>query len=468
VQGIGLGAHGWADSQPSWKKTMSFRVNTNVNAMSAYRNLSNTGMDLSRSITRLSTGLRINSAADDPAGLIASENFRAQISGAMDELSRLLRDARGLAVANGNSTVDANQKQANQTQLNNILGSITRISQTTSFGSKKLLNGSSGATATVNDVTNLETAYLTGTFGGLPVASNGVLNVQVTASAEQAVVTGTATYATGATTVGAGTFSINGTQFTTTAQTTRDQLIAMINDRESETGVYATVNGTNNIVLTSSQYGTNASVNLATSANGLILTTAGVSTDAGANAAATVTYAYGTNTVTSAFTSGQGLSLKDSDGNIIRLTAGGNRVATFNNAVQVMAGASSFQIGANADQTARLNLGNFTAGALGIATLDITGSDMTAALNAIDAAVQIVSTARANVGSFMRNTVESNIRSLSITKESLVATESSIRDIDVAEEMTTFTKLQILQQSGLSVLAQANSAPQSVLALLRG
>src|SRR4026208_1015299 len=102
---------------------MSFRVNTNVNAMNALRNVGQTGMGLSASINKLSTGLRINSAADDPAGLIISENFRTQIAGidqamrnsqdavnyaktaegALDEVSRLLRDARALAVAAGNS-----------------------------------------------------------------------------------------------------------------------------------------------------------------------------------------------------------------------------------------------------------------------------------------------------------------------------------------------------------------------------
>ncbi|HRK23093.1 MAG TPA: flagellin, partial [Fimbriimonadaceae bacterium] len=100
---------------------MSFRVNTNVNAMNALRNVGMTGMELGRSISKLSTGLRITSAADDPAGLIISENFRAQISGidqairnnqdavnyaktaegALDEVNRLLRDARTLAVAAG-------------------------------------------------------------------------------------------------------------------------------------------------------------------------------------------------------------------------------------------------------------------------------------------------------------------------------------------------------------------------------
>jgi flagellin len=104
---------------------------------------------------------------------------------------------------------------------------------------------------------------------------------------------------------------------------------------------------------------------------------------------------------------------------------------------------------------------------LGLGTVDITGSSTEVALEALDSAINTVATRRANIGSFMKNTVESNMRSLSIAKENLAATESSIREVDVAQEMTNYTKLQILQQSGMSMLAQANSAPQSVLSLLR-
>ncbi|MBC8064464.1 MAG: flagellin, partial [Chlorobia bacterium] len=90
------------------------------------------------------------------------------------------------------------------------------------------------------------------------------------------------------------------------------------------------------------------------------------------------------------------------------------------------------------------------------------------ALKVIDAAIESVSKSRGQIGSFQRNVLESNIRSLGTARENLAATESTIRDTDVAAEMTNFTKLQILQQAGLSVLSQANAAPQSVLSLLRG
>ena len=131
--------------------------------------------------------------------------------------------------------------------------------------------------------------------------------------------------------------------------------------------------------------------------------------------------------------------------------------------------ASQFQIGSNSGQTASLSIGNFSASTLGISALDLTSaSGASTALTAIDTAIDTVTKARGDIGSFQRNTLESNIRSLGIAKENLSATESTIRDTDVASEMTNFTKLQILQQAGMSMLAQANSAPQSVLSLLRG
>jgi len=154
---------------------MSFTINTNLAAMTALQNLSNTGDQLSQSITRLSSGLRINSAADDPAGLISATAFQAQIGGVnqaitnsndainyvktaeggLTEVSSLLQSARSLAVAAGNSgTLTAAQIQADQSQLNSIVSSITRIAQTTQYGTKNLLDGSSGVASSVTDGAN--------------------------------------------------------------------------------------------------------------------------------------------------------------------------------------------------------------------------------------------------------------------------------------------------------------------------
>jgi flagellin len=475
---------------------MSFRVNTNVAAMNALRNVGQTGSDFSTSMTRLSTGLRINSAADDPAGLIISESFRAQLTGidqavrnsqdainyaktaegALDEVNRLLRDARGLAVAAGNTgTLSSSAIQANQSQLSSITSSVTRIAQNTQFGTKKLLDGSSGVNAAVTAGSLVGSINLGGQFAGAAVTANTSVVATLTQAATQATHTAK-TVAIGAT-VGAGSFSINGVTFTSDATTTAQQAIDSINASQGQTGVVATHNGTA-IVLSSTAYGSNAKIELA-DANGVVRTGAGSTSAAGTNALATVQVGTATALFTSSQNGNNGLTLSDADGNSIRLTAAGNVTASVQNATigQVTVGTSQFQIGGNAGQTTNLSLGNFAASQLGggvvagknLSNLDLTTASGAAdALKVIDAAIESVAKSRGQIGSFQRNTLESNIRSLGVARENLAATESTIRDTDVAAEMTNFTKLQILQQAGLSMLGQANAAPQSVLSLLRG
>jgi flagellin len=478
---------------------MSFRVNTNVSAMNALRNLNATGMQFAGSINKLSTGLRINTAADDPAGLIASENFRAQISGveqaiknsqdalnyaktaegALDEISRLMRESRSLAVLSANTgTLSTSQLQANQTQIDLITRSIDRIAQQTQFGRKKILDGSAGVNAVIVDSVNLKSLTLGGEIGTQTLTAGGSMTVDVTTAATKAEHIGTratasadlATYQ--ATALGAsGSFSINGLTFNVAATDTFGAVVQKINEASGQTGVVAEAvhDGANGqIVLRQTTYGSNFKVNLV-DASGVIQAVSGTVSVAGVDAVADVTVgALNPVTFTAGFNGADGLSLSDSKGNRIVLTEAGNAVATLANVAQVTVGTAQFQIGGNAGQTTQLSIPNFSATALGFAGLDVTtAAGATAAITAIDDAIDALNLKRGEIGSFMRNILESNIRSLGVAKENLSATESQIRDTDIADEMTTFTKLQILQQSGLSVLAQANAAPQAVLSLLR-
>ncbi len=470
--------------------------------MNALRNVSNTNMDFSKSITRLSTGLRINSAADDPAGLIISESFRAQLSGidaatrnnqdavnmvktaegALDEVNRLLRDARTLSVSSANTgTLNSSQLQANQNQLNSIVNSITRIAQQTQFGTKKLLDGSAGVQASVTSSANVSSMYFSGQFNGSAITTNSLVTMTVSTAATQASIAGATIYTNTTDTVAAGQLSINGYTFTTTSATTIGDLINQINSVSSQTGVTADLTSGTGVSLKSIEYGTKGSIVLSDAAG--ILNTSGTSTAAGTNAVASITVdtngstAGGLSTVT--FTGGRsgasGLVLSDNDGNTISITPGASTSATSIGYLSV--GSATFQVGGNANQTANLSLGNFVASQLGsgvvaglnLSNLDITSQDgSTNAMKVIDQAINDISRARGEMGSFQRNILDSNIRALGVARENLSASESSIRDTDIASEMTMFTKLQILQQSGLSVLAQANSAPQQVLSLLRG
>src|SRR5438874_10148595 len=155
---------------------MSLRINTNVTALNAVGNLERTSLAVATSIERLSSGLRINRAADDPAGLIISEGLRAQIDGinqaisnsqdsnnliktaegGLNEVNSLLRSIRQLAVHASNTGVnDATAVQADQTQIQSAIDSINRISSQTQFGSRNLLDGTAGISASVIDTARI-------------------------------------------------------------------------------------------------------------------------------------------------------------------------------------------------------------------------------------------------------------------------------------------------------------------------
>ncbi len=477
-----------------------FSINTNVNALQAINALSSTQKAMSASMTKLSTGLRINTAADDPAGLIASKRNSAQISsmtqaesntqdainysktadGALDEVNTLLENARTLAVASGNSaTLTPDQLAANQQQLSSIVSSITRISTTTQYGTKKLLDGSAGTQSAVTAGDKLTSLTVGGTFGGSTLTANNNVSIDVTQAATQASVTSRA-FASSSTAVGsanAGSFTINGTTFNASATTTAADLVDMVNKATNSTGVVASYES-GAVVLKSNSYGSKAAVNLVDSTGVLRSAGSGSTSVTGVDATATVTIGSATAAFTGSVGSGDGTTLADADGNTFKLTAAGNAVATIANAGQVTVGSSQFQIGANQGQTSQLSLGNFAAtelgkGSGGTAT-DLTALDLTTtagatdALTVIDKAISDVTTARGKIGNFQKNVLESNARNLSVAKENLTATQSQITDVDVASEMTNYTKLQILQSTGMAILGQAKSGPQSVLQLLQG
>jgi len=470
-------------------------------AMNALRNVSMTNAEFGQSINRLSTGLRINSGADDPAGLQISEGFRAQISGidqalrnnqdatnyaktaegALSEVNKLLRDARSLALANSNdATLTTTQKQANANQLTSILSSVDRISQNTQFGAKRILNGSAGVTATLTDATKVATLAIGGRIGAQDITASGGVSITVSAPAVQAKTTVVqsrdlgALAGSGAALIGAanaGSFAINGVNFTASAGMSNNQLRDMVNARSADTGVTTQIinnAGNGAFQFTANQFGTIGNAIQVTSSSTAAMAAAGTLTlSGGINAAATVTVGslLAVNFDTAA--GDDGLTLKDVNGNTVKLTQTGNTAGT-STVGQVLAGSAQFQIGGNANQTVNLSLASSSSTTLGLGSLDIMSTASSAtALAAIDTAIESVSASRGNIGNFMRNVLESNTRALGISRENLAATESTIRDVDVAAEMTAFTRYQILQQSGMAMLTQANQAPQAVLALLK-
>lgn len=487
-----------------------------MSALNALRNVERASDGFGRSIEKLASGLRINRSADDPAGLIRSEDLRAQIAGleqaiansqdatnlvktaegALEEVHNLLRSMRQLAVASGNTgTNDLTALQANQNQINSAIDSINRIAAQTQFGTKKLLDGTAGVSAVVTDFTRVGGMFFGGSvFGSVGGAASqeyaigtGTITIDVTTAATRASITGNRGY-TPATAIiqTSASVVINGVSFSTQAGTTTIQsFVDQINSQSSVTGVVAELvdNGTNlNVRLRAREYGANFSVTV-NDQQAILFTAATTSSASGTNATATVSV---TNidggVVTVLFTGGKaagdsGLKLTDAKGNVILLNEAGNDTTSGDGAVgRTSAGQLEFQIGANAGQVARFSINNMRADKIGtgvVAGKSLKDIDVTKtggaeeALKIIDAAISQVSKLRGDMGAFQKNVLESNMRSLSVAKENLTATESAIRDTNFAEEISRFTKFQILQQAGMSVLGQANFAPQGVLQLIR-
>jgi flagellin len=446
--------------------------------------------------------------------LIRSEDLRAQIAGleqaiansqdatnlvktaegALDEMHNLLRSMRQLAVASGNTgTNNQASLQANQNQIASAIDSINRIAAQTQFGTKKLLDGTAGTTAVVTNFQRVGGLFFGGSvFGSVGGAASqdyaigtGTITINVTTAATRAQLTGSRDYASATAIIQtSASVVINGVSFTTQAGTTTLQsFVDQINSQTSVTGVVAELvpNGNNlNVRLRAAEYGANFSVTV-NDQQAILHTAATTDSDTGVNAAATISVMnIDGGVVTVLFTGGKasgdsGLRLTDAKGNVILLNEAGNALGAA--AVgRTNKGQLEFQIGANAGQTARFSINNMRADKIGtgvVAGKSLKDVDVTKtggaeeALKIIDAAIQQVSKLRGDMGAFQKNVLESNMRSLSVAKENLTATESAIRDTNFAEEISRFTKFQILQQAGMSVLGQANFAPQSVLQLIR-
>jgi len=496
---------------------VSFRINTNVNALFALDNLSAVQSNLSTSIQRLSSGLRINSAADDPAGLVIASGLQAQVESinqaiantqdatnviktadaGLAAISPLLSNIRALAVHAANvGASDPSAAAADQAQIQAALQSIDRIASQTQFGNKKLLDGSAGVTATVSDSTNLSGINIGSTFGG-QVTQSGAVTITVNNAATRAQTIGTATYASvnsslafvnGTTTGSGGTVVINGQSITVTGSDTVQTLINKINNLASTTGVsanFSSANGSGTIVLSQQNYGANFRIVQQETAT-LINGTSGTNV-AGLNATVTVVAlardsAGTTSAVTSTFIGGRyssdsGLRVTDAYGNSILLTETGNSTAVSSkNVANIFAGNVQFQVGAFANQSVSISLGNVSARNLGttsvsgsnLSTIDVT--TVTGANNAItivDEAISQISKQRSALGAFQTQTLNATSNFLNTAVSNVSASLSSIRDTNVAQEVVTLTKNQIIFQAGQSALAQANQLPSAILNLLR-
>jgi flagellin len=495
---------------------MGLFINTNQSALNAQRQLNSTTNALGRSFERLSSGLRINGAKDDAAGLSITTRFSAQIrglnqavrnsndgislaqtaEGALNETTNILQRIRELAVQSANDTNNESDRTSLQAEVSQLKDELDRIAETTNFNGNKVLDGTflaqelqvganvgetlsvSVAGASTSDLARQARydgkSFVSETkFSGSNLSLNGT-KVRGTVTADDslsstgkdfsAIAKAAAindvsdstkvraivgeTKIDGEASVGAITlnassfFSINGSKiagFAITANDADGSLVDAINAVSDDTGVTASLTATGALSLTAAD-GRNIAV---TASDVTVSTRLGFNNLAsGTDVASTVAAAVA--------------------GSVTQFIATGKLTLQSN---------SNFELGI-ANSATLIGFQSFGSGVFGVnseksvSSVNISTRDgAVEALDVIDLALEDVSSQRAKLGA-LQNRLESTINNLSTTSENLSASRSRILDADFAAETAQLSRNQIIQQAGVSILAQANQQPQVALALL--
>lgn len=486
------------------------RISTNVVSMLAQRVLRTQNQGLTTSLERLSTGLQINRGKDSPAGLIASENLRAEkaaiasaikngeraeqvvnvAEGGLQEINNLLVELQTLVGETANDAgITADEKAANQQQIDSILQTIDRIANSTSFNGVQLLNGNfdyttSNVSANIDEL-QVNAARLSDTTGAyLDVTLDVVTSAQ----------TGVVFLSSQATLVNGGngsiTFEVTGNdgvqQFTFASGTTQANIITAINTFKEALGVSASQNATDTdrVEIRSTEFGSSQFVRVkvleGTSSNLLAAAEGGATStndlkDSGGDGVFLIN---GTQATT------DGLKARvANDGLDITITIDGS--SALNNdgqstSFQVTGGGADFNLSPSVNLAGKVSLGiqTMTTGNIGDSvdgflsalksggTGNVINGDITKAQAIVDNAIGKVSSLRGRLGAFQRNVVQSTINNLGVSLENVSAAESQIRDTDFAAETASLTRQQILSQAATQALAIANAQPQAVLSLL--
>ena len=401
---------------------MAMSINTNVVSINAQRNLALSGGSLATSMQRLSSGLRVNSAKDDAAGLAIAERMSTQVrglavasrnandgislaqtaEGALGKVGDMLQRMRELAVQSGNATNSKTDREALQAELKQLRDEVDRVAKTTSFNGAKLLDGSfTGAVFQVgaNSGDNITVGALANTkvdkLGKSMYGTTGVTSLSAT-NVSGAAVTGTITITVKGANNATGISSTLAADSNRTEEEALGQILAEINVKSADTGVTAFLE----------KDGSKYTISYRSTSDTAGTTAVAAITVTGASAALNTALSVGTSSITAA-------------------------------------------------------------AAVGIDKVDIgTQAGAWEALQRIDKAIDKVNTARAELGA-IQTRFEKSIENIDIQQENISAARGRITDADFAQETANLSRTQILQQAGTAMVAQANQLPQQVLQLLQ-
>jgi flagellin len=485
------------------------RINHNIPALRALHQLNKTNTVLDKTMQKLSSGLRINCAADDAAGLAISQKMDTQVrglhqanrnamdgisliqtaEGALNEVHAMLQRIRELAVQVSNGTYDSTDRRAVNDEVVQLQNEIQRISDHIEFNERKLLNGEIDRRAFPDNEGVVKIISLSDTV------SPGSYSIEVTADATKATITG----AEGTITAGGsiaesqvGTINLNGEEvriekgdtadvvfnkLRDLAETIGANLIAYNDDGSGNADIDGGAQqynfGNMHLVFEMKEYGSEYKLDLNAS-NSSLLSALGLSTtiETGSDAQAKITSsADGFSSTATVSTKGNVITVTDINGFEMKFEAQQGAAALADNSADVKvldAGPLDLQIGANEGQFMEIRIQNLSPQALGIDKINLSTSDgAQKAITVVDNAINMISSVRSKLGAY-QNRLEHTVANLSVAAENMTASLSRIQDADMAAEMSEYTQKNVISQAGIAMLAQANQRPQQILQLLQG
>ncbi|WMJ85449.1 flagellin N-terminal helical domain-containing protein [Anaerocolumna sp. MB42-C2] len=492
------------------------RINHNISALKSNNQLVRTNNALDKSLEKLSSGFRINRAADDAAGMAISQKMKTQIAGldqasrnasdgisiiqtaegALTEVNSMLQRMRELAVQAANGTNTVGDRKSIQNEIDELKEEIQRISDTTEFNTKKILDGSID-NMSYSDNTSVELVSLS------DAVQSGSYGIKIDSEATKAVAVGTGPINYPNPSNLAGKININGNEIEIKAGDTLEDVYAKIRETcdnanikvfasntttpnqslkdAPDTAGYTDVNVANSkyLVFVSEKYGSDQSIEITCDSDALknALGIASVTSNKGTDAKATLVSGFNTTATVSA--DGDQIKITDSSDfeMVIKAGPGSKRVddpattaidESITNITVLDAGPMELQIGANEHQTMDVRIPKVDPVTLGIDNVNLcTEEGAQAAITTFDNANNKVTAIRAKLGAY-QNRLEHSISNLDTTSENMTEALSRIEDVDMAKEMANYTQKNVLSQAGTSMLAQANQRPQQILSLLQG
>ena len=490
------------------------RINHNIPALRALHQLNKTNTVLDKTMQKLSSGLRINCAADDAAGLAISQKMDTQVrglhqanrnamdgisliqtaEGALNEVHAMLQRIRELAVQVSNGTYDSTDRRAVNDEVVQLQNEIQRISDHIEFNERKLLNGEIDRRAFPDNEGVVKIISLSDTV------SPGSYSIEVTADATKATIKGAkGTIIAGGSIVESqvGTINLNGEEVRIEKGDTADVVFNKLRDLAETIGAnliaYDDGSGDADIdggaqqaqqaqqynfgnmylVFEMKEYGSEYKLDLNAS-NSSLLSALGLSTTikTGSDAQAKITSsADGFSSTATVSTKGNVITVTDINGFEMKFEAQQGAAALEDKSADVKvldAGPLDLQIGANEGQFMEIRIQNLSPQALGIDKINLSTSDgAQKAITVVDNAINMISSVRSKLGAY-QNRLEHTVANLSVAAENMTASLSRIQDADMAAEMSEYTQKNVISQAGIAMLAQANQRPQQILQLLQG